>query len=89
MPVGMMSEDWNNKADVLWEFTGEYFAAEGIVRGSDLAQSVILYNFHGRYTYKRKIKKQPKIFHRPIVHALHFKLTNNRSVCMHVTANLL
>ena len=83
MPVGMMSDDWNNKSDTLWKFTAEYFASEGIVRGSDIARAVILYIFHGIYTYKRKIKKTPKIFHRPIVHALHFKLTNNRSACLY------
>ena len=82
MPVGMMSHDWNNKADCVWNFTAHYLAEEGVVRSSDLARAVVLYNFHGTYQYKRKIKKKVVIAEKPIVHGLHFKLTNNRSVLL-------
>ena len=88
MPAGMMMSDWNNKADVLRTFLAHYYYEEGITATSDLARPVELYVFHGTYTYKRTINKTKKFFERPIVHGLHFKLTNNRSLVV-MTAHLL
>ena len=87
MPAGMTT-DWNNKAEVMWTFLAHYYCEEGIVATSELARDVELYVFHGTYTYKRSINKTRKLMERPIVHGLHFKLTNNRSLVV-MTAHLL
>ena len=87
MPAGMAT-DWNNKAEVMWTFLAHYYCEEGIVATSELARDVELYVFHGTYTYKRSINKTRKLMERPIVHGLHFKLTNNRSLVV-MTDHLL
>ena len=86
MPPGMMAHDWNNIAETTWQFSARYLAAEGVPRGSDMERYVLLYNFHGTYLYKRKIRGKLKVVAKPVSHALHFKLTNNR---FHMTAQLL
>ena len=78
-PENELGEDWNNHVDIKWKFAIRYLAGEGITETSKEADVVFAYVFHGEYTYTRKIKGVKQSVDRPIIHALHFNLTNHRS----------
>ena len=75
-----LGSDWDNTADVLWRFFTHYLVMEGIPdEGSPIAQSIRNYIFHGVYNFVRTVRKQVIVSQKPIIHALHFQLTNHRS----------
>ena len=78
-PENELGEDWCNHVDIRWKFAIRYLAGEGITETSKEADVVLAYVFHGKYTYARKIKGVKQYFEKPIIHALHFNLTNHRS----------
>jgi hypothetical protein len=78
-PANELGSDWNNHVDIKWKFAIRYLHGEGITETSKEAAVVFAYVFHGKYTYTRKIKGVKQFIDKPIIHALHFNLTNHRS----------
>ena len=73
-------EEWNNFAEVLWEFVAYYCHYEGISMTSDMARRVTLYTFYGLYiqvgkdSKKRVVRKK-----KPLLNWIHRKTSNGRS----------
>lgn len=82
-PDNTLTTDWSNFSEILWKFAIHYLASEGLTETSELSRSILVYIFHGEYVFSRlKVKnkvKTRKEVNKPIIHALHFNLTANRS----------
>ena len=82
-PDNTLETDWNNFSEILWKFAIHYLASEGLTETSEESRAILVYIFHGEYVFsRRKIKKAVKMtiqVNKPIIHALHFNLTANRS----------
>ena len=76
-----LSVVWDNSVPILTEFCIRYLAKEGMEETSEGADDIFAYAFHGKYHFKRSVKKgePPKTVAKPILHALHFNLTAHRS----------
>jgi len=74
-----LGSDWDNYADVLWRFFTHYLVMEGLHEGSPIADAVKNYIFHGVYELVRTVRKKVIVSKKPVIHALHFQLTNHRS----------
>ena len=75
---------WSNEVPTLWEFCYRYLSKEGLTSSSTGVDDLFAYVFHGRYRFTRTYKdkdgvSEVKTVLKPIIHALHFKLTAHRS----------
>ena len=75
---------WSNEVPILWEFCYRYLSKEGLTSSSKGVDDLFAYVFHGRYSFTRKHTgkdgvSEVKTVLKPVVHALHFKLTAHRS----------
>ena len=70
---------WDNKSEILWKFGIHILAAEGLTATSVESRPILVYIQHGRYYFSRTVRKQKKVYLKPVLHALHFSLTANRS----------
>ena len=71
--------DWNNFAQILWEFAVHYLASEGLEWTSNETRSILLYFFHGKYLVPRSVRGKKFFVVKPIIHAIHFNLIAHRS----------
>ena len=74
MPEGQGA--YSNYREVKYEFWAWYCALEGISITSDFARKVLLYIFYGHYQHKVTEKKVTRFVRKPIIHGIHYKLTN-------------
>lgn len=74
-----LDHDWDNFAEMLWKFAVHYLASEGLTETSAETRGILVYIFHGQYLLSRTVRKKQVHALKPIIHALHFKLTANRS----------
>ena len=74
-----LKADWNNFAEILWKFAIHYLASEGMTETSGGTRAILVYVFHGQYVTTHKVRVKEKQVERPILHALHYNLTKNRS----------
>ena len=77
MPEGQGA--YSNYREVKYEFWAWYCALEGISITSDFARKVLLYIFYGHYQHKVTEKKVTRFVRKPIIHGIHYKLTNGRA----------
>ena len=74
-----LEANWNNFAEILWKFAIHYLASEGMTETSDGTRAILVYVFHGKYITSRKVRRKETLVEKPILHALHYNLTKNRS----------
>ena len=74
-----LKQPWDNKPEILWKFSISYLAAEGLTETSEEARPILVYIQHGQYFFTRTVRKQQKVYVKPVIHALHFSLTAHRS----------
>ena len=80
-----LTDTWFNEVPILWKFYYRYLNKEGLTATSNGVDDLFAYVFHGKYNFTRKLKKgkdgksETRTVLKPVVHALHFKLTAHRS----------
>jgi hypothetical protein len=70
---------FSNFTDILIEFWAWYCALEGIPRTNNFARQILLYVFYATYLHKITEKKVTSYVPKPIIHGIHYKLTNGRA----------
>ena len=74
-----LEHDWDNFAEILWEFAVHYLASEGLEWTSNETRSILLYIFHGKYLVPRSTRGKKVYILKPLIHAIHFNLIAHRS----------